>query len=556
MQHNDNIVGKDITKKRLLRRNSAPSAIHIISQLDRKWCFLWKTIDRHNINDEQDRRCDTDTEEEKEDDYELEQLLNMVRIPVFLEKFMLFALLASLDCFLYYFTVLPIRLIKGYVKQFKSYRQHYRLQQRSGHKHIISFRYIITSREYKERCMIFIIMTSSILLSKLDTSKLYHRIKRQSAMKLYMLFSVLEMADKMLASLGQSLLIVLLSRRNSQRILLHKFLLVSMSLMYVTIHGYVLVYQAISLNIAVNSYSNALLTLLLSMQFAEIKSSVLKKFDKEGFFQITIADVVERFKLTLLLSIIGLRNLQSWTSSLSNTNIKFWSPRSTLSVVINILCGPMVSVVGSEVIVDWAKHAYITKFNRIRPQIYDKFYYIIHRDYSTRTHKLEDRLGLPLPAFVVLFIVMVRPTLFKSPESSYLPLLFRIFFIGASVFFLALLTKFILDLILIKWGRHIEQRSRDQILNTAVTEKEYVPGLLSGGMGKVDFATRNTLHCDYNKENQIEIQRTSPTQKRENPLAARCIPPSLNEIRRQKDAKSPRSLENVARYKMVSKRIW
>ena len=139
----------------------------------------------------------------------------------------------------------------------------------------------------------------------------------------------------------------------------------------------------------------------------------------------------------------------------------------------------MVSVVGSEVIVDWAKHAYITKFNRIRPQIYDKFYYIIHRDYSTRTHKLEDRLGLPLPAFVVLFIVMVRPTLFKSPESSYLPLLFRIFFIGASVFFLALLTKFILDLILIKWGRHIEQRSRDQILNTAVTEKEYVPGPVS-----------------------------------------------------------------------------
>lgn len=114
---------------------------------------------------------------------------------------MLFALLTSLDCFLYYFTVLPIRLIKGYVKQFKRYRQHYRLQQRSGHTHNIPFRYEITSREYKERCMIFIIVISSILLSKLDTSKLYHRIKQQSTMKLYMLFSVLEMADKMLASL-------------------------------------------------------------------------------------------------------------------------------------------------------------------------------------------------------------------------------------------------------------------------------------------------------------------------------------------------------------------
>ncbi|CAI4061501.1 hypothetical protein SUVZ_05G2290 [Saccharomyces uvarum] len=556
MQNKDTGVAKDTVKKRLHRRNSAPSAIHIISQLDRKWSFLWNTIDRHKSVEGKDDRSEAEREDEQEDDYELEQLLNMVRIPMFLEKFMLFALLTSLDCFLYYFTVLPIRLIKGYVKQFKRYRQHYRLQQRSGHTHIIPFRYEITSREYKERCMIFIIVVSSILLSKLDTSKLYHRIKRQSTMKLYMLFSVLEMADKMLASLGQSLLTVMLSKKSSTRILPHKCLLMSICLAYVTIHGYVLVYQAISINIAVNSYSNALLTLLLSMQFAEIKSSVLKKFDKEGFFQITIADVVERFKLTLLLSIIGLRNLRSWTSSLSSTSINLWSLRSPVSGVINILCGPMVSVVGSEVIVDWAKHAYITKFNRIRPQIYDKFYYIIYKDYSTRTHKLEDRLGLSLPAFVVLFIVMVRPTLFKSPESSYLPLLFRVFFIGASVFSLALLTKFVLDLILIKWGKRIEQHSKDQNLNTLVTENEYVPGLLSGGMGKVDIATRITLHSEHNKENQLGTPPTSPMRKKEKPLPALRTPPSINDIRRQKDSKSPRSLENVARYKMVSKRIW
>ncbi|EJS43958.1 YER140W [Saccharomyces arboricola H-6] len=556
MHNKDTTVAKDTTKKRLIRRNSAPPAIHIISQLDRKWSFLWNTIDRHKSIEEKNDRSDAEREEEQGDAYELEQLLNMLRIPVFLEKFMLFALLTSLDCFLYYFTVLPIRLVKGYVKQFKSYRQHYHLQKRSGHKHKKPFEYKITTREYKERCMIFIIVISSILLSKLDTSKLYHRIKRQSAMKLYMLFSVLEMADKMLASLGQSLLTVMLSKKGSQRIFPHKCLLVSMSLIYVTLHGYVLVYQAISLNIAVNSYSNALLTLLLSMQFAEIKSSVLKKFDKEGFFQITISDVVERFKLTLLLSIIGLRNLQSWTSSLSKTSINIWSPSSTMSIVINILCGPMVSVVGSEVIVDWAKHAYITKFNRIRPQIYDKFYYIIYRDYSTRTHKLEDRLGLPLPVFVVLFVVMVRPTLFQSPESSYLPSLFRVFFIAVSVFLLALLTKFILDLILIKWGKRIEQQSRDQNLNTTVTENEYVPGLLSGGMGKVDIATRITLHSDHNKENQIEAQPTSPMRKKLKSLPVLNTPPSLNDIRRQKDSKSPRSLENVSRYKMVSKRIW
>ncbi|GAX72469.1 protein required for the hydroxylation of heme O to form heme A [Saccharomyces cerevisiae] len=61
---------------------------------------------------------------------------------------------------------------------------------------------------------------------------------------------------------------------------------------------------------------------------------------------------------------------------------------------------------------------------------------------------------------------------------------------GASVFLLALLAKFTLDLILIKWSKRIEQRFRDQALNTVVTEEEYVPGLLSGGMGKVDVSTR------------------------------------------------------------------
>ena len=96
----------------------------------------------------------------------------------------------------------------------------------------------------------------------------------------------------------------------------------------------------------------------------------------------------------------------------------------------------------------------------------------------------------------------------------------------------------------------------DRAFNTVVTEEEYVPGLLSGGMGKVDVSTRIALHSDYNKENRIETESVSPMRKRKTTLTAECTPPSLNDIRRQKDSKNPRSLENVARYKMVSKRIW
>ena len=50
-----------------------------------------------------------------------------------------------------------------------------------------------------------------------------------------------------------------------------------------------MIYQMISLNVAVNSYDNALLTLLVSNQFVEIKGSVFKKFEKDNLFQITCA---------------------------------------------------------------------------------------------------------------------------------------------------------------------------------------------------------------------------------------------------------------------------
>lgn len=39
-------------------------------------------------------------------------------------------------------------------------------------------------------------------------------------------------------------------------------------------HSLVLFYQLVTLNVAINSYSNALLTLLLSNQFVEIKGAV------------------------------------------------------------------------------------------------------------------------------------------------------------------------------------------------------------------------------------------------------------------------------------------
>ena len=236
-----------------------------------------------------------EAETDEVDEFEIEQLLNMVRMPFYLEKYMVLTLMASFDCFLYHFTGLPIRLIQRLLKKEDSNQ--------------LARKKSWMERTYKERSLLFLIIASSIILCKSDTSIIYHKIKRQSTMKLYMLFNVLEMGDKMLASMGQSLLAVVLSRKGYRRKTYNRIVLIFLGVVYIIAHGYVLLYQTVALNVAVNSYSNSLLTLLLSMQFAEIKSSVLKKFDKEGLFQITIADAVERFKLLLILMIITVRNL-------------------------------------------------------------------------------------------------------------------------------------------------------------------------------------------------------------------------------------------------------
>ena len=146
----------------------------------------------------------------------------------------------------------------------------------------------------------------------------------------------------------------------------------------IALHTCILFLQVITLNVAVNSYSNALLALLMSNQMVEIKGTVFKKFEKENLFQITCADVVERFQLTLLLGIIGLQNFLEFFASSSGSSE---SPLTTLLSTLWTIAVPTFWVIGSECLVDWMKHAFVTKFNHFRPSIYSRFKDVLCRDY-------------------------------------------------------------------------------------------------------------------------------------------------------------------------------
>ncbi|KAJ2901528.1 uncharacterized protein MKZ38_001713 [Zalerion maritima] len=239
--------------------------------------------------------------------------------------------------------------------------------------------------------------------------------------------------DRLLASQGQDIYECLfssetLSRNASGRSkVLFPFLVFLGSLVYNVLHTIALFFMVITLNVAVNSYSNALLTLLLSNQFVEIKGTVFKKFEKENLFQLTCADIVERFQLWVFLVIIAMRNIVE-VGGLSipgagsegdpdaTTTAPMHSP-SILPFSFTIfpswmlsgeVLSPFLIVIGSEMLVDWIKHVYVAKFNNVRPGLYARMLDILTKDYYSNafvtTSTLMNRLGLPLIPLSCLFI--------------------------------------------------------------------------------------------------------------------------------------------------------
>lgn len=302
-------------------------------------------------------------------------------------QIVLFGFVVCLDSFLYTFTILPLRFLVACS-----------LWVRNAFHNLFSpssspRRYLHSSH----KCDILktaLVVLSCVILSRLtDASKMYHSVRGQDVVKLYVIFNVMEIADRLCCSLGQDLLDALFSRmtlarrKDGSQPIARPLAFFALALLYIQAHTMVLFYQLVTLNVAINSYDNALLTLLLSNQFVEIKGSVFKKFEKENLFQLTCADIVERFQLTLILTAIGVRNLIEVGGSevfASPSSSPSPLPRSfTVLPSISLLAtsfAPVAIVLGSECVVDWLKHAFITKFNHIRPAVYGRFMDVLCRD--------------------------------------------------------------------------------------------------------------------------------------------------------------------------------
>ena len=150
-----------------------------------------------------------------------------------------------------------------------------------------------------------------------------------------------------------------------------------------------MLYQVMTLNVSINSFNNTLIPLLLSNQFYEIKSSVFKKFESENLFQLACNDIVERFELSFFLAVIFARNLAELSAPLSS------------EFVFDRLLSQLILVLLSECFVDWLKHAFVSKFNRVPSDSYVRFYDRLCRELAStelmRSSVAQHRPMSPTP---------------------------------------------------------------------------------------------------------------------------------------------------------------
>ena len=232
-----------------------------------------------------------------EDDRRRRGVYNFLQVPWNLEPLLLFGFCTCLDAFVTLYTFLPLRIVAALAGVARGGK-------------------LTPDQRCDVLCGLLIVAESALLL-RFDVSQWYHYVRIQTMIKLYVVFNVLEIFDKLCASFGQARRLrrhlrhhhtsLTSTPHNLQDILDALFATArktpsatrkravvaavavdfAIAFVYISVHTLILLIQSVALNVAVNSNNNVLLTLLVSNNFVELKGSVFKKCEKQNLFQIS-----------------------------------------------------------------------------------------------------------------------------------------------------------------------------------------------------------------------------------------------------------------------------
>ncbi|TKY73563.1 POLLEN DEFECTIVE IN GUIDANCE 1 [Spatholobus suberectus] len=212
----------------------------------------------------------------------------------------------------------------------------------------------------------FLIMSCGVvLLQRTDISLIYHMIRGQGTIKLYVVYNVLEIFDKLCQSFnGDVLQTLFLSAEGlancppeSMRFWIWRFIYdQALAVVASIVHSFILLAQAITLSTCIVAHNNALFALLVSNNFAEIKSNVFKRYSKDNVHSLVYFDSVERFHISAFILFVLAQNILEAEGP--------WFESFLINILLVYVC---------EMIIDIIKHSFIAKFNDIKPIAYSEF---------------------------------------------------------------------------------------------------------------------------------------------------------------------------------------
>jgi len=345
-----------------------------------------------------------------------ENIQNFLKVPYALESLLWLGFLVCLDSFVYVFTYLPVRCLYGAALLLLD-ASSLVLPNQLQHLHAVLKGNFQRSNAY-DMARGLLVFIGCYALLMLNMSRVYHYIRGQTMIKLYVLTSMLEILDKLMSSFGQdafdSLHYQLRSVKHSISGYTTAVMAFFVAAIYVIVHSSIYFIHVATLTVAINSAEQALVTVLILNNFAEIKSFVFKKFDRTNLFQLACSDITERFQITLYLAVIVFVALvqagDEWMDLLPGH----------LVVMLMMYIGECLS--------DWVKHAFISKFNHIDASVYEDFSRVLRKDILSyqkdkekgvdRTYAITRRVGLsqiPLACVTIRYLNLA----WSSPQFQY-----------------------------------------------------------------------------------------------------------------------------------------
>ncbi|XP_050275612.1 protein POLLEN DEFECTIVE IN GUIDANCE 1 isoform X2 [Quercus robur] len=284
-----------------------------------------------------------------------------------------------LDSFLSLLTIMPTRIVMTLwrllrTRQFKTW----------------------SAAELSDFGCFLIIACGVTLLQRTDISLIYHMIRGQGTIKLYVVYNVLEIFDRLCQNFNGDVLQTLFNSTEglascppeNRRLWVWRFIFDEALAMGASIvHSFILLAQAITLSTVIVAHNNALLALLVSNNFAEIKSNVFKRFSKDNIHGLVYFDSVERFHISAFMLFVLAQNILEAEGP--------WFESFVSNALMVFIC---------EMAIDIIKHSFIAKFNDIKPTVYSEFLEDLCKQLKKDQHLSEGQCGFD-PSMLPLHLI-------------------------------------------------------------------------------------------------------------------------------------------------------